>query len=185
MIISPKTAIERGWIANVPEHCIQPNAIDFTVDRVFLIDSQGLFRLVEDSLTGKTKNKVMTAQHEVLPTILTYPTESRSEEFEGWRLLPNTSYDMMSDMYVSLPPGIAARLIIRSTLNRCGCLLSSGLYDSGFKGNCGFVLHTNTIAELSRGVRVGQIIFEASEDSGIVYAGKYNTDEGHHWTEKK
>ena len=169
MIISPKKAIDLGWITNVPSHCIQPNAIDFTVDRVFHIDQHSCFRLVEDKHTGQTINKVMAAQMEILPTNLIYSSPSSGAlVFEGWRLLPSSVYDIMSNMYVSLPPGIAARLIIRSTANRSGCLLSSGLYDSGFKGNCGFTLHTYTLTELSCGVRIGQIIFEASEFESLL-----------------
>lgn len=178
MIINPKVAIEQGWIKNVPEHCLQPNAIDFTLDRLFTIDVKQPFILIEGS-DGKAIDKKMRSNFELVPDALAKDMHSTPL----W-LLEEGVYDGMSDMYVDLPEGVAARLIIRSTFNRNGCLLSSGLYDSGFKGNIGFALHIKGQATVGKGTRVGQIIFEKSEDSGIMYAGGYNTDDGKHWSDK-
>jgi deoxycytidine triphosphate deaminase len=90
----------------------------------------------------------------------------------------------MSDVYVEVPAGVAAKLIIRSTLNRNGIFLTSGLYDAGFKGNLGFVLHNRAgEAYLAPGTRVGQIEFYKSDSEGL-YLGGYNTKEGQHWSEK-
>lgn len=180
MIINPKVAIEQGWIKNVPEHCIQPNAIDFTVDRLFTIEMGHPFVIIEGP-NGKATEKKMRGNNELEPYALAKNTYSTPVWY-----LPAGVYDGMSDMYVDLPEGVAARLIIRSTFNRNGCLLSAGLYDSGFQGNIGFALHINgdTGATVGKGTRVGQIIFEKSEDSGIMYAGGYNTADGQHWADK-
>ena len=35
MFINPKQAIENGWIRNVKEDWIQPNAIDISADKLF------------------------------------------------------------------------------------------------------------------------------------------------------
>jgi deoxycytidine triphosphate deaminase len=62
--------------------------------------------------------------------------------------------------------------------------LVSGLYDSGFKGNIGAVLHTGTAyATIEVGVRIGQIMFIESKSVGT-YAGGYNTADGQHWKDK-
>lgn len=172
MLISPLTAIKEGWIKGIVDEKqqVQPNAIDFTLDKLFEVDGNSDFILTED-------RKVM--RKSTPATLL----EGISEGTSGWRLRPNGRYDGMSDIYVELPEGVAAKLIIRSTLNRNGVFLTSGLYDSGFKGNIGFMLH-NVLGTsyLGKGTRVGQIEFYKSDSAGL-YAGGYNTEKGKHWAD--
>lgn len=181
MFINPKIAIENGWIkGNISDKHIQPNAIDFTLDRVFRIDPFCSCAITE-------QGKRMRGQAEVQP----YPGSRELYNIEGidpqtliWNI-EHGSWDCMSDLYVELPEGVAAQLIIRSTFNRNGMFLTSGLYDSGFKGHIGFVLHNvmNGISFIAKGTRVGQIIFVASENAGV-YAGGWNHEQGTHHTEK-
>jgi len=180
MFISPKTAIEEGWV-KFPEwmseeqqqKCIQPNALDFTVDRLFVVD-RGLFIINEDK-------KRMRGGPEL---------EAKSVFFEYgtdpfWELQANEVYDGMSDFYVTVPEKVAAMLIVRSTFNRNGIFLTSGLYDSGFKGNIGFAIHNRSGgACMAPHTRIGQIMFVHSESVGQ-YTGGYNTKEGQHWTSSK
>lgn len=171
MFINPKHAIAEGWV-KFPEwmdeafqqKCIQPNALDFTVDHVFSI--------TEDPFVISEAGKEMRTQHKLLPT-------------ERGFLLDVGCYDAMSDFYVTVPAGVAAHLITRSTFNRNGLFIQSGLYDSGFKGNCGFVIYNmGGPAIIAPNTRIGQLIFTTSEDSGKLYAGGYNTEAGQHWTQK-
>lgn len=174
MLINPKEAIEKGWIKGLvdPEKQIQPNAIDFTLDKLFAIDPCTPFFLSE-------KSKQMRKFVEMEPK--SYP-DANGEL--AWHLRYGTAYDGMSNMYVEVPEGVAVKLIIRSTLNRNGIFLTSGLYDSGFKGNIGFILHNRGgEAYIAPGTRVGQIEFYKSDSAGL-YAGGYNTSEGKHFTEK-
>lgn len=166
MFISPKYAIQEGWIKGVEESQIQPNAIDFTLDKVFNLGWS------EFCLFKEEKQHRTTAEQTTLTV----------QEKECFTLHPRTTYDCSSDMFVDLPEGIAATLIIRSTLNRNGVFLTSGLYDSGFKGTIGFSLHNNSngFTRLEKGVCVGQIIFHKSDSEGL-YKGQYNTKEGEHW----
>lgn len=171
MFINPKVAIEQGWVKfpewmseGFQQKCIQPNALDFTVDAFYLIG--------EDTFKISETDKTMRAQ-------------AKLETVEGKYLLTKGCYDAMSDFYVSVPEGIAAYLITRSTFNRNGVFIQSGLYDSGFKGNCGFVVYNmGGVTEIAPHTRIGQLIFVKSEDSGIMYAGGYNTEAGQHWTAK-
>jgi deoxycytidine triphosphate deaminase len=89
---------------------------------------------------------------------------------------------MMSDFYVSVPEKVAGDLIIRSTLNRCGLALNSGLWDSGFKGNLGAIIYNRTSGQfrLMPHTRVCQLKFIMSDSSGM-YAGGYNREMGKHW----
>lgn len=167
MLASPKEMVAAGFVKNLVDakKQIQPNAIDFTVD-------------VISELTGTTCYIGEDAKRMRTQT----PVEADSSC--SWFLKPNASYDVSSDMYVEVPEGKAALLILRSTFVRNGMTLSSGLYDSGFKGNIGAVLHTNGVAPiLQKGVRIGQIMFIDSDSVGK-YAGGYNTEIGQHWTEK-
>lgn len=167
MLANPKEMVAAGFVKNLvdAEKQIQPNAIDFTVDAISGIYGNHCY-IGEDSKSMRGQ-----IQLEVDP--------------EGnFNLQAQQSYDISSNMYVEVPEGKAALLILRSTFVRNGMSLSSGLYDSGFKGNIGAVLHTNTAnAAIQKGVRIGQIMFIDSDSAGK-YAGGYNTEAGQHWTDK-
>lgn len=166
MFISPQVAIDGGWISGFvdPATQIQPNAIDFTLDRLFTIDHSQPFHISNDE-------KMMRGGKEVLP-----------DSNHNWTLTPDTVYDGMSSMYVNIPEGVAALLVIRSTLNRNGLFITSGLYDSMFTGHIGFALHNRSgPAIIERETRVGQIIFVESTSVGG-YAGGYNHAPGTHAT---
>ncbi len=177
MFINPKIAIEKGWIQGaIEQKYIQPNAIDFTLDKLLTIDSDNTFVLSE-------KNKQMRGGHEMYATTSISVDDDTSELY--WELEPNQTYDGMSNFYVNVPEGVAAYLLTRSTLIRNGLLVTSGLYDSGFAGHIGFTLHTkNGKTLLAPGTRVGQIIFVES-DSASLYAGGYNHAAGDHWSKVK
>lgn len=169
MYINPKTAIEKGWITGItdPEKQVQPNAIDFTLDRVFNIDDWNTFVISEE---GKTMRG----------GIENIPVPHRADDIKYWELDANSVYDGMSNIMVDLPEGVACELIIRSTFNRNGLFLTSGLYDSGFKGHIGFAIHNRSgLARIGVGTRIGQIKFVASDSAGV-YAGGYNHSEGNY-----
>lgn len=170
MFISPKEAIDRGWIQfpnwmseEQKAKCIQPNAIDFTMDRLFVIRPNDNALISED--TRVWHNTVELGD-------------------SVWTLESNLVYDGMSDFTVTVPEQVACMLINRSSINRLGIHLNCGLYDSGFSGSIGFTLH-NRVGKVSiePHTRVGQIIFIESKSVGL-YAGGFNTQAGQHWTDK-
>ena len=172
MFIKPTVAIDNGWIkGDFTDDNVQPNAIDFTLDKLFTINEINIFRIDED-------NKEMRGGNIVTPEL-----DARLGK-EYWRLNAKTSYDGMSDFYVEVPEGVAALLIVRSTFNRNGIFITSGLYDSGFKGHCGFAIHNNSgTAYIAPNTRIGQIIFVDSE-SAKMYDGGWNHEDGSHYSEK-
>lgn len=174
MFINPKIAISEGWISGIVDidKQVQPNAIDFTLDRLFSIHHHNGFHISEEG-------KQMRGGEEIAPIV------DRRTNLPYWRMEAKTSYDAMSNIYVKVPEGVAAMLIIRSTFNRNGLFLTSGLYDSGYEGHIGFAIHNNSgYAYVSPGTRVGQIIFVESENA-LMYAGGWNHAEGTHHLEKK
>ena len=175
MFVNPIQMIEQGYIRNLvdQEKQVQPNAVDFTVDRINEFTGDGIY--TTSFYVGETK-KSMRAQNQLIADTL--------DGVRVWALRQNSEYDIMSDVYVEVPEGYAALLVLRSTFVRNGCWLASGLYDSGFKGNIGAVLHTgNAAAIVEVGPRLGQIIFVES-GTAKMYAGGYNTDDGQHWQNK-
>lgn len=182
MFISPITAIENGWVTHPQckdvadfkqRKFVSPNALDFTLDKLFTIDESTRFVVSEQS-------KQMRGGEELIAETVVDASNQNSLG-DHWTLLTNTVYDGMSDFYVEVPEGVAALLIIRSTFNRNGIFLTSGMYDAGFKGNIGFALHNRSgIAQIAPGTRVGQLIFVESQSEGQ-YEGGYNTAQGKHW----
>jgi deoxycytidine triphosphate deaminase len=175
MIISPKVAIEQGWLTwnssiTDIDNYIQPNAVDFDAAQVALLDDRS-----EACLTETMK----VHRRQVIQTPVNH-----TEYGTVWRLMNGQVYDFSSNFHVKLPAGVAARLIIRSTLNRSGIFLTSGLYDSGFNGHIAGALRVfGGDFYLAPNTRIGQIEFVRSEDSGKLYAGGYNHEAGTHWTD--
>lgn len=172
MFINPTIALNEGWIT-FPEwmseaqrtKCIQPNAIDFTLDSLSELELMGSASITEDV-------RIMRR---------TVPVSLRGNQ---WLLKPGAVYDGASDFYVRVPEDVAAMLIIRSSFNRVGVHLQSGLYDAGYEGHIGFTLHNRSGDVVTEPhTRVGQIIFVHSDAAGK-YAGGYNHAPGTHWQAK-
>lgn len=169
MFINPKIAIQQGWITGLtdPNNQVQPNAIDFTADKAFDVADKEFY--VSETY------KQMRGGEQVTPVPSFFESTSRNV----WYIAGGQMLDFLSDVYVDIPEGVAAQLVIRSTLSRNGLQLVSGLYDSGFKGHIGFLLHNRHKYEalIAEGTRVGQIIFIAASSAGL-YSGGYNHNEG-------
>ncbi len=178
MFINPKFAIEQGWVTGIKdaEIQVQPNAIDFTIDKLYGITDTNSFIISTDPTTKK-ELKAMRGNFQLSPV------DDRRTGLQFFYLHRHTSFDAMSDVYLDLPEGVAAMTVIRSTFNRNGLFLTSGLYDSGYKGHIGFAIHNMSgEAKIQPGTRVGQVIFVKSENAGL-YAGGWNHEKGTHYTD--
>lgn len=143
-------------LTNVHAEDIQPNAVDLRVDRVMRIGS-GRFVLGKETKTHRHYSTEMPYMH---------------GEGEWWELYPG-HYEIVMENIIEVGPSEAGFVITRSTLNRNGCYLTSGLYDSGYNGAMAAALHvTCGSMHLERGARVGQYVnFQAEAlDS---YKGSY------------
>ena len=164
MLINPKQAIHAGILRNVEDdNQVQPNAIDFTVDQLFEVDGDSPAEIRKDGKTLRTLKPV--------------------ELIDGkWHLRRGVAYDIQSKMYSTLPAGTAAMIWTRSTLVRCGAILASGLYDTGYQGHVGCVIFPiGGDIVIEQGARVGQIGILQSASNGT-YAGSYNHGEGTHYS---
>ena len=164
MFINPKIGIEKGWLKNVDEKNIQPNAVDITADQLWKVAQHDA-----DITTKRHRNRNEVGQNEK----------------GSWNLYQGV-YDFASESYIEVPEGMVGWLRTRSTLNRNGILVHSGLYDSGFKGPiCGMLYNmVGGNVYIMPGTPVAQFVIARSDSEGI-YSGGYNVAEGETWFNKK
>lgn len=169
-IINPQIVIDNGWVRGIrdPETQVQPNGIDYTADKAFRVSSRNPFYVGEDDKVMRGSVEEKTGAFWIGKKQLT----------NTWRIQNGGMLDILSDMYVELPNTVAAILLPRSTLARNGLFTANGLYDSGFTGHIGTIIHNRGgLSYLQKGARVGQIIFIRSDKTSL-YDGSYQQSEG-------
>lgn len=143
----------KSILYGVKDGDVQPNATDLRLGKVFRINSRA-FVLSE-------QQKIHRGTEEILP-----------DEW-GWFRLEPGSYEVSMENTVRVGEGEAGWVITRSTLNRNGVFLTSGLYDSGYHGAMAAVMHVTTGQfRVMKGTRIGQYLsFDA--ESLHMYEGSY------------
>ena len=150
-------------LTNVREEDIQPNAVDLRVDKIFRMDITKNFVIGEED--GKE-----TKQHRGSTEL--YPYEDGY-----WYLTPGT-YEIIMENIINVGADEAGWVITRSTLNRNGLFITSGLYDSGYNGVMAGALHVTAPARIKKGTRVGQFLLFTSQ-SLKKYDGDYGIGKEH------
>lgn len=141
-------------LSNVRTDDVQPNAVDLRVKKILKI-KDNIFTIDEDQKCHRG-----------------------AEEYEPWEdgyfyLYPGV-YEIIMENEIHVGPDEAGYVITRSTLNRNGCYLTSGLYDTGYNGVMASVLHvTCGLMRIKPGTRVGQYLNFKAEA-----LHKYNGDYG-------
>lgn len=143
----------KSSLTNVRDGDSQPNAVDLRVDKILQISGND-FTIDEDQ-------KLHRGSTELTP------------DNEGYYHLPPGHYEVLMENIVNVAEGEAGWVIPRSTLNRNGVFLTSGLYDSGYHGVMASVMHvTCGVMHIKKGTRIGQYLnFEA--DTIHLYDGDY------------
>lgn len=135
-----------SFLTIVQDSQVQPNAVDIKIDKLFEIKHHELFVIDEE-------HKQHRGSTEVQPDASGY-----------FDIKANTSYEFLAEGEVSVGPDEAGWVITRSTLNRNGLFLTSGLYDSGYHGVMAGVIHNNSgDARIAKGTRVGQFLLYDAE----------------------
>lgn len=153
------SAASESKLTNIQEGDAQPNAVDLRVSKIFEIHN-GDFVIDED-------RKIHRGSTEIFP-------------FEdGYWYLYEGTYEIVMDNEIEVGMSEAGFVITRSTLNRNGCYITSGLYDSGYKGIMAGALHvTSGRMVIKPGTRVAQYLcFDAESIHG--YQGSYGTGSEH------
>ena len=146
----------RSSLTAVQAEDSQPNAVDLRLSKVHRINYK-IFELSEDKKVHRGSEQM-------------WPDES------GWYYLLPGHYEVIMENIINVGENEAGWVITRSTLNRNGVFLTSGLYDSGYHGAMAAVLHV-TIGPLhvKQGTRIGQYLSSDSE-SLTTYNGSYGFD---------
>jgi deoxycytidine triphosphate deaminase len=154
------SADSRSKLSNVLNEDVQPNAVDLRLSQVFRI-KQDLFEISNEHKTHRGTD------YELKP------------DPEGYFNLEPGNYEVIMENIIHVGENEAGWVITRSTLNRNGLFLTSGLYDSGYHGVMAGMLHvTIGQARIKKGTRIGQYLsFDAEALSS--YDGDYGIGKEH------
>lgn len=137
----------------------QPNAVDLRLGKVF--------KIAPETFVISEEHKIHRGSREIQPTD------------DDWYDLPSGSYEIVMENIISVGPDEAGWVITRSTLNRNGVFLTSGLYDSGYHGVMAGVMHVNCgPVRIKKGTRIGQFLLFKSESLSS-YNGSYGLKSEH------
>jgi deoxycytidine triphosphate deaminase len=171
MFTYPINAITNAEVLS--DSSYQINGIDVTCDRLFRLTTNSNTVIPLDGKTTHTNQMEILTHHQ--HTLNDNTRASALTKDDHWHLVGNVvAYPFMSDIEVEIPDGFCGWLITRSSLNRNGVIVQSGLYDAGFKGNIAGTLYkfNNNTVSLERGCRVAQFILAKAESRGL-YNGQY------------
>lgn len=149
----------KKFVSDLDDDCLQPNAVDLRVSAISRINNNTPF-FISDT------QKVHRNSYDIAPV--------REEDISVWKLKPG-QYQFETWHEVKVPEGYAGWLIPRSTLNRNGVFITSGLYDSGFHNFVGGVMHVSGETIIQVGTRIAQFIMFNAETLHL-YDGDYNME---------
>ena len=140
-------------LENLQSTDVQPNAVDLRLKKVF--------KLFPNTFTLNNEEKHHRG------------STPENLDIEGyWNLIPG-SYEVILGDLVKIGDDEAGWVITRSTLNRNGVFITSGLYDSGYYGPMAACLHVTTgMFRVKQDTRVGQFLLFKAE-SLKQYDGSY------------
>lgn len=158
-ILSVAEGLSYELLTNVQSGDSQPNAVDLRV--------QEILRLRDERFVLEGDKKTHRGSDIIEP-----------DSNGCWDLEPGV-YEIVMQNIITVPEGYAGWVITRSTLNRNGLHITSGLYDSGYHGVMAGLLHVaHGPATIQQGSRVGQfLMFEAETLS--MYDGDYGVGKAH------
>lgn len=150
----------RTTLTEVKDGDSQPNAVDLRLAKIFAIKDE-VFEISNDHKKHRGTAFELKA------------------DYKGYFFLKPGHYEVVMENIVQVGENEAGWVITRSTLNRNGLFLTSGLYDSGYHGAMAAVLHvTIGPARIKIGTRIGQYLsFDAESLSS--YNGDYGLNKEH------
>lgn len=159
----------KSELTSVQPKDVQPNAVDLRVSKIFAINSAE-FKIDEDKKVHRGSNELHVAE-------------------DGyWHLEPGV-YEVIMENEIKVAEGEAGFVITRSTLNRNGVFLTSGLYDSGYGydaktgeavgGVMAGAMHVKVgPMKIKPGTRIGQFVLYKAETLHL-YDGSYGNHKEH------
>jgi deoxycytidine triphosphate deaminase len=149
----------KSTLSNVCNGDSQPNAVDLRLGKVFKI-LPNVFEVTNETKTHRG-------------------TEELLSDSEGFYFLDPGHYEVVMENIINVGEGEAGWVITRSTLNRNGCFITSGLYDSGYHGVMAGVMHVTVgPAKIKKGTRIGQYL-SFNAEALTMYDGSYGIGKEH------
>jgi deoxycytidine triphosphate deaminase len=146
-------------LTNVEDVDIQPNAVDLRLGKVLWISSNEFLIDEEQKVHRGT-------------------VEMKVDDDGYYRLEPG-HYEVVMQNKITVGYGEAGWVITRSTLNRNGVFLTSGLYDTGYSGVMAGVMHVTVgPMRIKPGTRIGQYLCFAAQALSM-YNGSYGDGKAH------
>lgn len=146
-------------LTNINPGDISPNAVDLRLGKVFQIKTE-MFEISNDHKSHRGSVEIQPGP-------------------DGYFQLEPGSYEVVMENIIHVGEGEAGWVITRSTLNRNGLFLTSGLYDSGYHGAMAGVLHVTTgPARIKQGTRIGQYL-SFNAEALHKYDGDYGIGKEH------
>lgn len=138
---------------------VQPNAVDLRLDKIFWIAAN---EFLIDETQKKHRGSVAIKVDD-----------------DGYYRLEPGHYEVIMENQISVGEGEAGFVITRSTLNRNGVFLTSGLYDTGYEGVMAGVMHVSIgPMKIKPGTRIGQYLSWKAEALSS-YDGDYGRGKQH------
>jgi deoxycytidine triphosphate deaminase len=143
---------EKNLVEDFNPECLGGAGYDLRLNKAY--------RLISDSLIGVKDRKTPDVEE-----IKDSPIKLRPGEYVLVETLER----------VNMPENVMARILPRSSLFRCGCMLATAVVDPGYRGalTMGLKNVSDRKFTLERKARIAQIVFEEVEGSSRRYEGKY------------
>ncbi len=158
-MILPKQHIKKRNLINelIGEEQHQQAGTDVTLQNIFKFNSPG-------KVDFNNKERVLS------------DCEQLEFDKEDFVFLSKGFYKVRYNEIISLPSDLAAYIMPRSTMLRCGATLHSALWDPGYEGRGEGLLEVGNEKGmyLKKNARIGQIVFMSlSEETKELYQGRY------------
>lgn len=154
MILDPQSLLDYALFDYVEDN-IQPNSYDLRLNRVFQIC--GGIKLYADG------RKELPPYRELEPD---------GKEGTWFQLRTGNLYQLEFLERVRIPANATAITIMRSSMSKSGASGETGLYDSGYKGNCGMTVSVKHSCHIEHKAAVAQIVFMTARSTRL-YEGDY------------
>jgi dUTP pyrophosphatase len=158
-MILPKHQIKNRNLIDeiIGEEQHQQAGTDVTLQKIFKFNTPG-------KIDYNNKERVLSECEEL---------EFGEDEFV---FLPKGFYKVRYNEIIRIPSDLAAYIMPRSTMLRCGATLHSALWDPGYEGRGEGLLEVGNEKglHLKKNARIGQIVFMSlNEETKDLYQGQY------------
>lgn len=145
----------------VDDKQIQQVSIDLRVDSISMIE--------DGNFIGVNGNKLVSSTDKYDSLLTSEPSKG-----QRYQLLPGF-YRVDFEESIIVPSNKAFQVIHRSSLLRSGTLITSAIYDPGFKGKLGAFMIVNHPITIEKGARIACLYgFDCRElETALLYNGQY------------